>query len=76
MAVDSFNKMRLGWIAGLEKQTGNQRCAMDSIKVDKVTLPEDYKRVYAIKFAPDGSAVSLGVGVYMPNDIVHVDWLA
>jgi hypothetical protein len=43
------------------------------LKVDSVTLEEGYKRVYAIKFAPDGSAVSLGVGVYMPNDMVHVE---
>lgn len=73
MAVDSFNKMRLGWIAGLESKRAISDALWTQLKVDKVTLPEDYKRVYAIKFAPDGSAVSLGVGVYMPNDIVHVE---
>lgn len=73
MAVDSFNKMRLGWIAGTESKRAISDALWSRLKVDKVSLPEDYKRVYAIKFAPDGSAVSLGVGVYMPNDIVHVE---
>jgi len=73
MAVDSFNKMRLGWIAGIESKRAISDAQWSKLKVDKVELVEDYKRVYAIKFAPDGSAVSLGVGVMMPNDIVHVE---
>jgi hypothetical protein len=73
MAVDSFNKMRLGWIAGIESKRAISDAMWNRLKVDSVTLEEGYKRVYAIKFAPDGSAVSLGVGVYMPNDMVHVE---
>lgn len=73
MAVDSFNKMRLGWIAGTESKRAISDALWTQLKVDKVKLPEDYKRVYAIKFAPDGSAVSLGVGVCMDDDIVHVE---
>lgn len=73
MAVDSFNKMRLGWIAGIE----NMRAISDDMwtprAVQKVTLPENPSLVYAIKFAPDGSAVSLAVGVLMPNGLVHVE---
>lgn len=75
MALDSFNKMRLGWIAGLESKRAISDKLWSQLKVEKVTLEENYKRVYCVKFAPDGSAVSLGVGVYMPNDIVHVELL-
>jgi len=73
MAVDSFNKMRLGWIAGVESKRAISDGLWSRLKVKKVTLEPEYKRVYAIKFSPDGSAVSMGVGVYMPNDMVHVE---
>lgn len=73
MAVDSFNKMRLGWIAGKESKRAISDEIWSRLKVEKVSLPEDPKLVYCIKFAPDGSAVSLGVGVYLPNDMVHVE---
>jgi len=73
MAMDSFNKMRLGWIAGLESKRAIPDALWSQLAVEKVTLEDEPILVYAIKFAPDGSAVSLGVGVYMPNDIVHVE---
>lgn len=73
MAVDSFNKMRLGWIAGRESKRAISDELWNRLKVDKVTLPPDPKLVYCVKFAPDGSAMSLGVGVYMMNDMVHVE---
>lgn len=84
MAVDSFNKMRLGWIAGVE----SMRAISDDMWTPLVVTPETYEggtkekpvplaehanMVYAIKFAPDGSAVSLAVGVIMPNGKVHVE---
>lgn len=73
MAIDSFNKMRLGWIAGVESMRAFTDDQWLPLAVKKVTLPDDPALVYAIKFAPDGSAVSLAVGVLMPNDIVHVE---
>lgn len=73
MAVDSFNKMRLGWIAGVE----NMRAITDDewlpLAVKNVEIPENPNLVYAVKFAPDRSAVSLAVGVLMPNGLVHVE---
>lgn len=73
MAIDSFNKMRLGWIAGIESKRAISDEHWGQLAVKKVTLEEPPRLVYCIKFAPDGSAVSLGVGVYMPNDTVHVE---
>lgn len=73
MAIDSFNKMRLGWIAGIESKRAISDEHWGQLAVPKVTLEPEPRLVYCIKFAPDGSAVSLGVGVYMPNDTVHVE---
>ena len=73
MAVDSFNKMRLGWIAGVE----SMRAITDEMWLPLVTksveIPDHPNMVYAVKFAPDGSAVSLAVGVIMPDAKVHVE---
>lgn len=81
MADDSFNKMRLGWYAGVE----NQRAIAEedwqalAVKSDTysgdglVPIPANPNLVYAVKFAPDRSAVSLAVGVLMPNAKTHVE---
>ncbi len=73
MAIDSFNKMRLGWIAGIETKRAISDAWWSPLKVEKVQVPEDASFVYAIKFAPDGSAVSLSIGVNMPGGTVHVE---
>lgn len=73
MAIDSFNKMRLGWIAGTESQRAITDDQWSVLKVEVVPLPEYPQMVYAVKFAPDGSAVSLCVGVVMPDGKVHVE---
>lgn len=73
MAIDSFNKMRLGWIAGIESQRAISDELWSQLKLDKLEYEDDPRLVYCIKFAPDGSAVTLGAGVYMPNELVHVE---
>lgn len=73
MAVDSFNKMRLGWIAGIESMRAITDEQWSNLKVDKVELPDNPNLVYSVKFSPDGSAVSLAVGVIMPDGRVHVE---
>lgn len=73
MAVDSFNKMRLGWIAGVESMRAISDDLWTPLAVKQVPLPDNPNLVYAVKFAPDGSAVSLAVGVIMPDARVHVE---
>lgn len=75
MAVDSFNKMRLGWVAGVENMRAISDNQWNPLAVKEVLLPENPSLVYAIKFAPDGSSVSLAVGVLMPGGKVHVELL-
>ncbi len=73
MATDSFNKMRLGWYAGVESMRAISDDEWLPLGVEHVTLPEEPNLVYAVKFAPDRSAVSLAVGVIMPDTRVHIE---
>lgn len=73
MAIDSFNKMRLGWIAGVEVMRAIPDDLWSPLSVDNVPIPSEPNLVYAVKFAPDGSAVSLAVGVIMPDSRIHVE---
>jgi hypothetical protein len=72
MSQDSFNKMRLGWIPGVDAQRVFTDDEWNELAVKEVKLPENPEIVYAIKFAPDRSAVTLAVGVPM-LDKIHVE---
>lgn len=72
MSQDSFNKMRLGWYAGLDDKRVFTDDEWNALAVKEVKLPDDPQLAYAIKFAPDRSAVTLAVGVIM-GDKVHVE---
>lgn len=73
MSIDSFNKMRLGWIPGDQSKRAITDDQWNALAVPKVDLPEDPNIVYVVKFAPDRSGVSLAVGVLMPDGRVHVE---
>ena len=73
MANDSFNKMRLGWFAGVENMRAISDEQWQPLAVESVQLPEYPNLVYAVKFAPDRSSVTLAVGVIMPNGKVHIE---
>lgn len=72
MSIDSFNKQRLGWYQGADSQRAITDEQWDRLAVKEVKLEPDYRRVYAVKFAPDRSAVSLAVGLPM-GDKIHVE---
>lgn len=73
MAIDSFNKMRLGWIAGVESLRAITDEQWTPLAIPAVQLPDNPNLVYAVKFAPDASAVSLAVAVIMPDTRVHIE---
>lgn len=72
MSQDSFNKMRLGWYAGLDAQRLFTDDEWNELAVKEVKLPDDPELVYSVKFAPDRSAVTLAVGVVM-GEKIHVE---
>ena len=72
MSQDSFNKMRLGWVPGVDAKRVFTDDEWNELAVKEVRLPENPELVYSVKFAPDRSAVTLAVGVVM-GDKVHVE---
>lgn len=72
MSQDSFNKMRLGWIPGVDAQRVFTDDEWNALAIKEVKLPPEPELVYAVKFAPDRSAVTLAVGVPMAEKI-HVE---
>lgn len=72
MSQDSFNKMRLGWYAGLDAQRLIADDEWNALAVKEVKLSENPELVYSVKFAPDRSAVTLAVGVVM-GEKIHVE---
>lgn len=72
MSQDSFNKMRLGWVPGVDAKRVFTDDEWNELAVQSVKLPENPELVYSVKFAPDRSAVTLAVGVVM-GDKVHVE---
>lgn len=72
MSQDSFNKMRLGWIPGVDAQRVFTDDEWNELAVKEVKLPPDPELVYSVKFAPDRSAVTLAVGVPI-GDKIHVE---
>ena len=72
MSQDSFNKMRLGWIPGVDAKRVFTDDEWNELAVQKVELPEAPELVYAVKFAPDRSAVTLAVGVPV-GDKIHIE---
>lgn len=72
MSQDSFNKMRLGWYAGLDAKRIINDEEWNALAVKEVKLPDNPQLAYAVKFAPDRSAVTLAVGVIM-GDKTHVE---
>lgn len=73
MSIDSFNRMRLGWYQGMESSRAISDDDWQPLAVKEVVLPAEPSLAYAVKFAPDRSAVSLAVGVNMPDDMIHIE---
>ena len=72
MSVDSFNKQHLGWYAGADFQRAISDEQWDELSISEVKLDQDYRKVYAVKFAPDRSSVSLAVGTPL-GDKTHIE---
>lgn len=72
MAQDSFNRMRLGWFAGVDSARLITDEEWNKLAVEKVVLPDEPELVYSVKFAPDRSASTLAVGAWV-GDKVHLE---
>lgn len=73
LAVDDFNRMRLGWWSGVEDKRAISQGDWDALANPKPELDGAYRPVYAIKFSPDRSSFSLVVAQLLVDGRVHVE---
>lgn len=74
LSADGFNRMRLGWWAGVEDKRAIPEEWWDACKNEKPDFDESYRPVYAIKFAPDRSLYALVAALPLKsNDKIHIE---
>lgn len=61
LSLDGFNRMRLGWWAGVESKRAIAQKDWDACFTEKPEFDETYAPVYAIKFSPDRTTFSIAV---------------
>lgn len=73
MTADDFNRMRLGWWAGVEDKRAIPQKSWDALITEKPDYDEEYRPVYAVKFSPDRSSYSLTGAMPLKNGKIHVE---
>jgi hypothetical protein len=73
LAQDDFNRMRLGWWSGVEDKRAIQQKEWDALYTEKPEFDDEYRPVYAVKFAPDRSEYSLVVAQPLKDGKIHVE---
>ena len=74
LSADGFNRMRLGWWAGVEDKRAIPEEWWEKCKTEKPEFAEDYRPVYAVKFAPDRSMYALAAALPLKDsDKIHVE---
>lgn len=61
LSLDGFNRMRLGWWAGVESKRAIAQKDWDKCYTEKPEFDDSYAPVYAIKFSPDRTTFSIAV---------------
>ena len=70
---DDFNRMRLGWWAGIEDNRAIEQSVWDNLFSEKPNFDEAIKPTYAVKFSPDRSTFSLAAAQPIDDDKIHVE---
>lgn len=73
MSDDGFNRMRLGWWAGVENKRAIPQNIWDKCYTETPDYDEEYKPVYAVKFSPDRTSYSLAGALPLKNGKIHVE---
>lgn len=61
MSMDGFNRMRLGWWAGVEDKRAIKQEWWDKCYTEKPEFDDSYAPIYAVKFSPDRTTFSIAV---------------
>lgn len=73
MTNDDFNRMRLGWWAGIEDKRAIPQKVWDDLANANPEYDETYKPVYAVKFSPDRSSYSLTAAMPLKDGRIHAE---
>lgn len=74
LSADGFNRMRLGWWAGVEDKRAIPETWWEACKNLKPELDQEFRPVYAIKFAPDRTMYALVAALPLKDsDRIHVE---
>ena len=73
MSLDGFNRMRLGWWAGLEDKRAIKQSLWDACYAEKPDFDDSFAPVFAVKFSPDRTTFSVAVAQPLKNGKVHVE---
>ncbi|MBQ6396217.1 hypothetical protein IJH89_01365 [Candidatus Saccharibacteria bacterium] len=73
MGMDGFNRMRLGWWAGVEDKRAIAQKDWDACFTEKPEFDDSFAPIYAIKFAPDRTIFSIAVAQPLNDGKIHVE---
>lgn len=73
LSIDGFNRMRLGWWAGVEDKRAIKQSLWDACYTEKPEYDESYSPVYAVKFSPDRTTFSVAGAQPLTNGKIHVE---
>lgn len=74
LSIDGFNRMRLGWWAGIENKRAIQQKDWDACYTEKPEFDDSFAPVYAVKFSPDRTTFSIAVAQPLKDsDRIHVE---
>lgn len=73
MSTGDFNRMRLGWWAGVEENRAIKELAWKALANTTPEYDERWRPAYAVKFSPDRSTYSLAAALPLTDGRVHVE---
>lgn len=74
LSLDGFNRMRLGWWAGVEDKRAIAQKDWDNCYTERPVFDDSYSPVYAVKFSPDRTTFSIAVAVPLIEiNRIHVE---
>ena len=74
MGIDGFNRMRLGWWAGVESKRAISQGSWDKCYTKEPIFDDSFAPIYAVKFSPDRSTYSIAVAQPLMNvKKIHIE---
>lgn len=73
LSLDGFNRMRLGWWAGVEDKRAIAQKDWDACHTEAPEFDDSFAPIYAIKFSPDRSMFALAVAQPLKTGQIHCE---